>query len=259
MKALLAALGAWTLRFTEETGRSAALLFAVLSSMRRPPYYFRNLAEQMLEIGNRSLPVVLVTAAFSGAVLALQTWEGFEKFGATSLVGFSVAIGMTRELVPVLAGLVVAGRVGSAMAAEIGTMMVTEQIDALETMATDPVKYLIAPRIVATAVMLPLLVIIGDLVGISGGYVVVVELLDAPGPAYWNSTFDFLEMEDVIGGLIKAAIFGGMIALFGCSRGIQTRGGAQGVGRATTGAVVTASLAILISDFFLSKLLITLL
>ena len=256
MTAALVALGAITLRFTEETGRTATMLGSAIASLRRGPYYTRIWLSQMLEIGNRSLPVVLVTAAFSGMVFALQTWEGFEKFGATSLVGFTVALGLTREFVPVLAALILAGRVGAAMAAEIGTMMVTEQVDALQTMATDPVKYIVVPRLIAATLMLPVLVVIGDLVGIAGGYFVSVRMLGAAPTAYWNSSFDYLEHADVLGGLIKAAAFGAVIALCGCVRGFSTRGGAQGVGRATTGAVVTASMVILISDFFLTRALL---
>ena len=254
----LRALGAFTLRFLEDTGTTARLLARAILSLRRRPYYLRNWSSQMLEIGNRSLPVVFVTAAFSGAVFALQVWEGFNRFGAGSLVGFAVALAMTRELIPVLAGIMVAGRAGSAMAAEIGTMVVTEQVDALETMATDPVKYIVVPRLFAGATMLPVLVIIGDVIGIWGGFVVAVEMLGLPATTYWNSAYDFLTLEDVAGGLIKSSVFGLLVALSGCTQGLLTTGGAQGVGRATTRAVVTASMAILISDFFLSKLILAL-
>ncbi|MFQ5743754.1 MAG: MlaE family ABC transporter permease [Acidobacteriota bacterium] len=263
MKKLLEALGRLVIGltritngFAEEAGRTALLLLRAVLALRCPPYYVRTWFDQMIEVGNRSLPVVLVTAIFSGMVFALQTWQGFERFGTTAFVGQVVALAITREMVPVLAALMVSGRAGSAMAAEIGTMVVTEQVDALRTMATDPVRYLVVPRIVATAIMLPILVVIGDLVGIFGGYLVAVKLLGAGSNTYWRGTWSVLTMSDISSGLIKAAVFGLLIALFGCVRGFNTRGGAQGVGRATTGAVVSGSMAILISNFFLTKLLL---
>lgn len=252
----VASLGRATIDFVEETGRTTKLFFQAVAALRRPPWYIHQWFEQMLEVGVRSLPVVLVTSIFSGAVFALQTWEGFERYGSTSFVGPVVALAITREMVPVLAGLMVSGRAGSAMAAEIGTMVVTEQIDALRTMATDPIKYLVVPRVVATAFMLPTVVAIGDLLGIWGGYLVAVRLLGSSGTVYWQGTWDILTWTDINSGLVKSAVFGVLIALFGCSRGFQTRGGAQGVGRATTRAVVSGSMAILISNFFLTKLLI---
>ncbi len=258
MTRLLTAVGQWAVRLASDAGETALLFGSTIAGLVSGPYYVRSWFAQMFEIGNRSLPVVLVTAGFSGAVFALQTWEGFAKFGATGLVGFAVARGMTRELVPVMASLMVAGRAGSAMAAEIGTMMVTEQVDALKTMAVDPVRYLVVPRVLAAALMLPILVVIGDLMGIFGGYAVAVRMLGAAPTAYWNSSFDFLDIQDVAGGLLKASLFGIMIALFSCARGFRTSGGAQGVGRATTGAMVTSSMAILVSDFFLTKLLLSL-
>jgi len=252
----VANLGRVTMDLVEETGRTTTLLFQAIAALRRRPWHVHQWFEQMLEVGVRSLPVVLVTSIFSGAVFALQTWEGFERYGSPSFVGPVVALAITREMVPVLAGLMVSGRAGSAMAAEIGTMVVTEQVDALRTMATDPIKYLVVPRIMATAFMLPTVVAIGDLLGIWGGYLVAVRLLGASGPAYWQGTWDVLTWTDINSGLIKSAVFGLLIALFGCSRGFHTRGGAQGVGRATTRAVVSGSMAILISNFFLTKLLI---
>lgn len=258
MTRLVEALGRRIITTLREAGKVTMLFGQSIASLFRGPWYFRNWFAQMVEMGNRSLPVVLVTAVFSGAVFALQTWQGFERFGATTLVAYATALAMTRELVPVLAGLMVAGRAGSAMAAEIGTMKVTEQIDALETLAVEPVKWLVVPRIVAGAVMLPVLVAIGDLVGITGGYLVAVNMLGARATQYWEASFLYIDSADVISGLVKASIFGVMIALFSCSRGLATTGGAQGVGRATTGAVVTSSMAILISDFFLTRALLTL-
>ncbi len=258
MSRFVAGIGRFVIGFVESTGEAGLLFWYSLASLTRRPWYLRNWFQQMLEIGNRSLPVIVVTAVFSGAVFALQTWEGFEQFGATTLVAFSVALAMTRELIPVLGSLMVAGRAGGAMAAEIGTMRVTEQIDAMEAMATDPVKYLVVPRVVAAATMLPVVVVIGDLLGILGGYTVSVYMNDARPTAYWDASFAFITVDDVTSGLIKASIFGVMIAVFSCTRGFNTSGGAEGVGRATTAAVVTSSMAILVSDFFLTKALLVL-
>jgi len=257
MKAI-AAVGSFAMQFVSGCGEAGILMWCSLKSLVRGPRYFRNWGVQMLELGNRSLPVVLVTAIFTGAVFALQVWEGFSQFGATELVAFAAALAMTRELVPVLSAIMIAGRAGAAMAAEIGTMKVTEQLDAMETMATDPVSYLVVPRIVAAAVMLPVVVVIGDLVGITGGYLASVYLNDAPSGLYWEASFQFISVDDVTSGLIKASIFGVMIAVFSCAHGFGAGGGAEGVGRATTGAVVTSSMAILISDFFLTRAMLTL-
>ena len=253
---LISGLGRAVIEFGEDVGQVAILLSKAVASLRKPPYHIHTLFVQMLEVGNRSLPVVLVTSLFSGMVFALQSWQGFSRFGATEMTGTVVAIAITREMVPVLASLMVAGRAGSAMAAEIGTMVVTEQVDAMRSMGTDPIEYLAVPRLIATSLMLPVVVMIGDLVGIYGGYLVVVKLLGGGEVTYWQRTWEFLEMSDVTSGLIKAAVFGLIIALFGCVRGFNTSGGAQGVGRATTGAVVGGSMGILISNFFLTKLLI---
>lgn len=254
----VAAVGSFTLRLLSGGGDAGLLMWRSLKSIVLGPWYFRNWGIQMLELGNRSLPVVIVTAVFTGAVFALQVWEGFSQFGATELVAFAAALAMTRELVPVLSAIMVAGRAGAAMAAEIGTMKVTEQLDAMETMATDPVGYLVVPRIVAAAVMLPVVVVIGDLLGITGGYLASVYLNDAPPRLYWEASFQYISVDDVTSGLIKSSIFGVMIAVFSCSHGFNAGGGAEGVGRATTGAVVTSSMAILISDFFLTRAMLTL-
>ena len=172
---LISGLGRAVIEFGEDVGQVAILLSKAVASLRRPPLYIHTWFVQMLEVGNRSLPVVLVTSLFSGMVFALQSWQGFARFGATEMTGTVVAIAITREMVPVLASLMVAGRAGSAMAAEIGTMVVTEQVDAMRTMGTDPIKYLAVPRLIATSLMLPVVVMIGDLVGIYGGYLVVVK------------------------------------------------------------------------------------
>jgi phospholipid/cholesterol/gamma-HCH transport system permease protein len=239
----------------DEAGTGLLMFIKVLRSLFQRPFPLKLTLEQMEEVGVRSLPVVLITAIFTGAVLALQTYSGFKRFGAEGLVGTVVALSMTRELGPVLASIMVAGRVGSAMAAELGTMRVTEQIDALVTMATDPVRYLVLPRFLAGLFMLPILVVFADLIGIIGGYLVAVKVLGTSSTIYINRTLQYLEFSDVSVGLIKAAVFGMIIALVGCQMGFYTEGGAEGVGRATTKAVVGASILILISNYFLTALL----
>jgi phospholipid/cholesterol/gamma-HCH transport system permease protein len=188
-------------------------------------------------------------------VLALQTYHGFQRVHAEQFVASVVSLAMLRELSPVLVGLMVAGRIGSSMAAEIGTMKVTEQIDALKALATDPVQYLFVPRVLAGLLMLPFLVVLGDALGIYGGYVVSTKLMNANPVVYKQNTYQFLQLSDVWSGLVKAAVFGLILTLTGCVRGYHTSGGAEGVGRATTNAVVSASLIILLTDFFLTKLL----
>ncbi len=252
MLKLIELLGKTIIRFSEELGRILILFSLSIKQFLLPPPEIKNTFKQMLEIGIKSLPVVLITAIFTGMVFALQTFTGFKRFGAESLVGTVVALSMTRELGPVLTALIVAGRAGAAMAAELGTMRVTEQIDALETLATNPIKYLIVPRFIAGILMLPALATIADITGIIGGYFVTVGLFNISSIVYWKRTWDYLEISDIYNGLIKAAFFGASIALISCYRGFYTTGGAEGVGRATTGAVVLSSMTILISDYFLS-------
>lgn len=249
---IIALIGKTILNFSEEMGRILILFSVTLKQMLIAPFEIRNTFKQMLEIGIRSLPVVLITAIFTGMVFSLQTFTGFKRFGAETLVGTVVALSMTRELGPVLTALIVAGRAGAAMAAELGTMRVTEQIDALETLATNPVKYLIVPRFIAGTLMLPALAIIADITGIAGGYLVTVGLFESSSIVYWKRTWDYLETSDIFNGLIKAAFFGASISLISCYKGFYTRGGAEGVGKGTTGAVVLSSMTILISDYFLS-------
>ena len=220
----------------------------------RPPYYARMIGRQMVEIGYFSLPVVGLTAIFTGMVLALQSYTGFARFSAEAAIANVVVVAVTRELGPVLAGLMVAGRVGAAMAAEIGTMRVTEQIDALTTLSTNPMKYLVAPRLIAGVAMLPLLVLIADIIGILGGFLVSSYKLGFNPANYLQSTWDFMEAEDLISGLVKAAVFGFIVTLMGCYYGYNSRGGAQGVGAATTNAVVTASILILCFDYLLTEM-----
>ena len=245
-------LGRYIIAFTEELGSVLLLLSSTVKQIIVPPLEMKNILRQMVEVGIKSLPVVLITAIFTGMVLALQSYTGFKRFGAQSMVASVVALSMTRELGPVLTGLIVAGRAGAAMAAELGTMRVTEQIDALETLATNPVKYLIVPRFLAGLIMLPALAIVSDIIGIIGGYAITVGLFGTSSTSYWKRTWDFLNIEDIYYGLIKACFFGGCIALISCYKGFYSEGGAQGVGKATTGAVVLSSMAILISDYFLS-------
>ena len=245
-------LGRVTMKFTRELGMVLLLLSSTAKQLVIPPYEIRNTFKQMLEIGIKSLPVVFITAVFTGMVLALQTYTGFKRFGAEGLVGTVVALSMTRELGPVLTGLIVAGRAGAAMAAELGTMRVTEQIDALETLATNPVKYLIVPRFISGALMLPALAIVTDIVGVIGGYIITVGLFGVSSVSYWKRTWNYLELDDIYNGLVKACFFGATIALVSCYKGFYTEGGAEGVGKATTGAVVLSSMTILISDYFLS-------
>jgi len=253
---LLDAIGRVVLRVLEEIGRFFSMLGRVAIWAVRPPYDLAELLRQMVRVGYDSIPVVLVTTLFTGMVLALQTFNGFARFHAENLVGSVVALSLTRELSPVLTALMVTGRVGSAMAAELGTMRVTEQIDALTALGTEPVQYLMVPRVTAAIAMMPLLVILGDAVGIYGGYLVAVQLLGANPVAYLDNSFQYLHLkDDIVSGVIKAAVFGLIFSMVACVRGYYTTGGAEGVGRSTTRAVVSGSLAILVTDFFLTKLL----
>lgn len=255
MTALLDRIGRVFLRFFEQTGLWFRMLWRTIFWAFRPPFDFAEWMRQMVRVGFDSIPVVFLTAMFTGMVLALQTYNGFQRVHAENFVGSVVALAMLRELSPVLVGLMVTGRVGSSMAAEIGTMRVTEQLDALQALATEPVQYLFVPRVIAGLVMLPLLVILGDALGIYGGYLVGVKLMGTNPIVYEQNTFQFLGMKDVWSGVIKAACFGLILTLTGCVRGYYTVGGAEGVGRSTTNAVVSASLIILLSDFFLTKVL----
>ncbi len=248
-------LGGRTTHLLEEVGRFFTMLYLALYWTVRPPFDLRQWVRQMVRVGVDSIPVVGLTAMFTGMVMALQTYRGFERFHAESFVASVVSLSLTRELAPVLAALMIAGRIGSSLAAELGTMRVTEQIDALHAMAVEPVQYLVVPRVAATTLMLPPLVALADGIGIAGGFGVAVGLMDANPVVYWEKTFQYLDLNDVFSGLIKAAVFGLILSVTGCSKGFYTTGGAEGVGRSTTAAVVMASLVILLSDFFLTKLL----
>lgn len=250
----LAAIGRVFLAFLQAVGRITWFTGVAISHAVRPPWYPRLIGKQMLDIGYFSLPVVGLTALFTGMVLALQSYTGFARFSAESAVATVVVLSVTRELGPVIAGLMVAGRIGASMAAEIGTMRVTEQIDALTTLSTNPFKYLIAPRLIAGLTMLPLLVLIADIIGVFGGYLVGVYKLNFNPAAYLKRTFDYLEFMDVFSGLVKAAAFGFVISLMGCFHGYNSGGGAQGVGRATTNAVVSASILILVFNYAITEI-----
>ena len=251
---LLQVIGRTFFSFLAAAGRLALFASIAISHCLRPPFYPRLMLRQMVEIGYYSLPVVGLTAIFTGMVLALQSYTGFARFSAESAIPNVVVVSITRELGPVLAGLMVAGRVGAAMAAEIGTMRVTEQIDALNTLATNPFKYLVAPRLIAGVTMMPLLVLVADIIGVYGGYIVSVHKLGFNPATYINNTLEFVEVQDVVSGLVKAGVFGFLVTLMGCYHGYHSKGGAQGVGRATTNAVVTASILILCSNYFITEL-----
>jgi phospholipid/cholesterol/gamma-HCH transport system permease protein len=254
MTETLSAIGAVFLAFLAAVGGLARFAVQALAAAASPPYFPRLIARQVLYIGYYSLPVVGLTALFTGMVLALQSSTGLSRFSAESAVASLVVLSVTRELGPVLAGLMVAGRVGAAMAAEIGTMRVTDQIDALSTLHTNPMKYLVTPRLLAGLVSLPLLVVVADVLGVLGGYIIASVKLGYQGTTYLTNTLNFLETGDVVSGLVKAAAFGFLISLMGCYHGYNSRGGAQGVGSATTSAVVAASVLILAFDYVLTEL-----
>ena len=253
----LRTIGAATLGMLATIGQLTLFMLNSASHFARPPIYFRLIGRQMIDVGYYSLPVVGLTTLFSGMVIALQSYTGATRVTADAAlenVTAVVVLSITRELAPVLAGLMVAGRIGASMAAEIGTMRVTEQIDALTTLSTNPIKYLVVPRIIAGLTMLPLLVLVGDVIGIFGGYVIGVFKLDFNPALYIQKTYNFLEYIDVISGLVKAAVFGFVVTLLGCYMGYHSSGGAQGVGAATTNAVVASAILILILNYMISQL-----
>jgi phospholipid/cholesterol/gamma-HCH transport system permease protein len=250
----VAALGRGVLGALQATG--ALVLFALqgISHLFRPPFYGRLFLRHVIEIGYFSLPVVAMTAIFTGMVLALQTYTGFARFNAEGAVANVVVLSITRELGPVIAGLMVAGRIGASFAAEIGTMRVTDQIDALTTLSTNPMKYLVAPRLLAGTVALPFLVIIADTLGVMGGWLIGTAKLGFSSAGYLRATLDFMQTMDVVSGLVKASVFGFVIALMGCWCGYNSRGGAQGVGAAATSAVVISSILILALDYIITEM-----
>ncbi len=251
--AFLASIGRSALSLLSAAGRITLFAFATLSHLFRPPWYPAELGRQLLSIGYFSLPVVGLTALFTGAALALQIYAGGARFSAETVVPSIVAIGMVRELGPVLAGLMVAGRVASSIAAELGTMRVTEQIDALTTLSTDPLKYLVLPRVLAAFLALPLLVAIANVIGVMGGYLIGVGTLGFNPANYIRNTLDYLEPSDFTSSMVKAAAFGFLLGLMGCYHGYNSGRGALGVGRATTNAVVSASILILAANYALTQ------
>ncbi|MHA7849704.1 MULTISPECIES: MlaE family ABC transporter permease [Roseovarius] len=251
---LLGRLGAQVLAMLAAVGRVTLFALETVTHLMRPPFYAREFGHALVQIGWLSLPVVGMTALFTGGALALQIYAGGARFNAETVVPSIVAIGLTRELGPVLGGLMVAARVASSIAAEIGTMKVTEQIDALTTLSTNPMKYLTLPRVLAATLAVPLLVGVGDVIGIMGGFLVGVGRLDFGAGTYLHNTMDFLETWDVVSGMIKGAVFGFIVALMGCYYGMNSGRGAQGVGRATKAAVVAASVLILASNYILTEL-----
>ncbi len=251
----LAAIGRAFLGFIAVTGQLAMFTGEALSHLVRPPIYTVLIFQQMLRIGYFSLPVVGLTAFFTGAVLCLQIFIGGSRYGAEAAVPQIVVLGIVRELGPVIAGLMVSGRVSAAIAAEIGTMRVTEQIDALTTLSTNPFKYLVVPRLVAAVISMPILVAVADSIGVFGGYIVGTQSLGFNGAVYIQNTMDFVTNSDIISGLVKAAVFGFIIALMGCYHGFNSKGGAQGVGAATTAAVVSASILILSANYLMTSIL----
>lgn len=249
----IALLGRSVIAMQASIGRVAIFTANAVSQLFRPPFYPRELLQALLQIGWLSLPVVGLTALFTGGALALQIYAGGSRFQAESVVPSIVAIGMVRELGPVLGGLMVAARVASSIAAEIGTMKVTEQIDALTTLSTNPMKYLALPRLLAATLSVPILVAVGDSIGVFGGYLVGVTRLGFNPATYLENTVSYLETWDVISGLVKGAAFGFIVALMGCYHGMNSDRGAQGVGRATKAAVVSASVLILAANFILTE------
>jgi phospholipid/cholesterol/gamma-HCH transport system permease protein len=234
-----------------------ALLFAdTIAKALSPPIYFGDLVEQMDLIGVGSLPIILLTGFFIGGVMVLNTAAQFQRFGSASLTGVVVSLGLVRELGPVIAGLLVTGRNGSAIASELGSMVVTEQVDAMRALGTDPVRKLVVPRVLATLIVLPLLTAIADVVGLVGGMIVSRFTLAQTAAQFWNQAIQALAFGDLIQGMVKPIIFALIISTIGCFYGLRTRGGTQGVGRSTISAVVVASISVIMVDFFLGKLLL---
>ena len=255
MFSLIRYIGSVTIGIIREMGQILILLSRAFMWTVVPPYRPKAVIKQMEFVGVKSIFVVVLTGIFAGGVLALQSHHGFRLFGAETLVGSTVALAITRELGPVLTALMVNGRAGSAMAAELGTMRVTEQIDALYVMATNPVKYLIVPRIIAGLVMLPVLTIVADFLGILGGYFVGVILLKINSGMFVANMIEMVELGDIFHGLTKSIFFGLILTHIGCYKGFYTTGGAEGVGKSTTQAVVLSSVLILISDYFLTSIM----
>ena len=255
MMSFVQALGKPLVAFIVSLGYLSQFVAKSVYNCFMPPFYVRLLGRQFMNMGFYSLPVVGLTTLFAGMVIAIQTYSGISKYGAESAVATVVLISVTRELAPVLSALMVAGRIGAAMAAEIGTMRVTEQIDALVTLSANPFRYLIAPRVWAGIIVMPLLVLFGDVIGIFGGYVVGIYKLDFNPANYINNTMSNLQSIDIMTGVIKACVFGFIISIMGCYHGYRSKGGAQGVGEATTNAVVSSSILILIFNYLITEII----
>ena len=249
------ALGGGVLAALEELGRTSRMGGLALVNLVQRPVRWRETIRQVQFIGIQSLPIILLCSLFTGAVFTWESHEAFALFGAQGLVGGTVGVAITRELAPTLTGLLVAGRAGSAIAAEIGSMRVSEQIDALEAMAVDPVNYLVKPRVVAATLAMPLLTLIFDFMGILGSYLVAIYLLHMNYPEFMVRLQDWVDWDDIAAGLIKSTCFGLIVGVVACTKGFYTEGGAVGVGRATTSAVVVASVAILVSNYFIAVML----
>jgi phospholipid/cholesterol/gamma-HCH transport system permease protein len=248
-------LGLWAIRVTESIGAMTLMALQSLVWLFRPPFRWRIFLQSLEYVGVGSLGIVTLTGAFTGMVMAIQSAYAFKMFHAESLVGTTVALALTRELAPVLTGLMVTGRVGSSIATEIGTMNVTEQIDALRTMAVNPIQYLVTPRVLACVIMVPILCLLCSLVGVSGAYLVAVKGLGLDQGVFFDRIVTVVQPWDVWSGIIKAAVFGLVIGTVSCFKGYQAEGGARGVGVATTQAVVISSIAVLVTDYFLTVLM----
>ena len=253
---IIAVIGRIVLRALQGLGDVSLFALHALLAILSPPYFIRAFLSAFLRIGFTSLPVIGMTAIFTGAALALNIYDGSLRFNAESFLPQILGVSITRELGPVLAALMLSGRCASAMAAELGTMRVTEQIDAMATLNVKPFHYLVAPRILATMVAMPILVLVADIIGIYGGWLVAVYALDFSGPVFIRNLSDFLVLADINGGLLKAIVFGFLLSLMGCYFGYRSAGGAQGVGSATRTAVVASAVLILAANYLVTTFLV---
>jgi len=251
---IFAIIGEATIEFIREIGRIFLFIAEILSSLYRPPFYFKTVLKQVFDISYYSLAVVGLTAIFTGIVLSLQSYIGFARFGTINAVPSVVAISIVRELGPVLVGLMLAGKLGASISAEIATMKVNEQIEALYTLNVNPIDYLVTPRVIASLIALPLLTLIADIIGIFGGYIISIYKFGFTPYSYLKFTFDVINVEDVTSGLIKSCVFAFFITVVGCYKGYNVTGGSQGVGKATTDAVVVSSIIILFMDYVMTGL-----
>jgi len=247
------AIGNQSLRMLDLLGGLSQLTFQTFTCAFTPPYNLRALIQQVDHLGVKSISIAAVAAVFTGLVLALQTAYGLGRFGAKAYVGIIVSLSMVRELGPVLTALLVGGRVGSGITAELGSMKVTEQIDAMRAMGANPIKKLVVPRVLSTMLVLPLLTVMADILGILGGMVISKHEFQVDYQLYYNTVARNLTLADIVSGLGKTVVFGFIIAIVGCYKGLETAGGTEGLGRATTATVVTSAIIMLISDFFLTK------